>query len=330
MIQEARTKKQALIEKDKNNKLLDIYYYPHMEDIFYDIKKKIEKLFFEYGKIILVSFFILCISLFLFLIISFTFPKKLKVSFLDVRQGDAIFVETPSGKQMLIDGGSTHLILERLSKEISYFDRDIDVVIATHPDADHITGLIPVLEKYNVHTIITSPVSGYTDVFEDLDIHIQNEEADVYVAHGGDVIDFGDGVIAKILYPPQKYIPKKNDTNDASVSVVIMYGDQSFLLTGDLPSTEEVRLISPNLPKHITVYKAGHHGSKNSSSEQLLSYIHPEYTIISAGKDNTYGHPHFETIERLQKYTKEILSTIERGTISFMTDGRIVEVETEK
>jgi competence protein ComEC len=99
-------------------------------------------------------------------------------------------------------------------------------------------------------------------------------------------------------------------------------------LTGDLPTAYESSLASSGLlAKNITVYKAGHHGSKTSSGEQLLSYIKPEYAVISAGKDNKYGHPNGEALERLQKYSKEILSTIERGTITFVSDGRIVEVE---
>ena len=260
-------------------------------------------LFWEYGKI---SFASICIAVSLvsiLFIISSAVPQKLKISFLDVGQGDAIFLQTPSGHDMLIDGGPTNKILERLGKEMNYFDRDIDVVVATHPDADHVTGLIPVLEKYNVRTIVVSPTDGSTGVFTDLQTHIDNEGADIHVARTGDRIDFGDGVTATVLYPPKNYIPKKNDTNDASVSMVITYGNHTFLLTGDLPSSREPKLIGALLSlrtsasaerklvgssanSNITVYKAGHHGSNTSSGDQLLGYIKPEYTIISAGKDN--------------------------------------------
>mgnify|MGYP006324905451 FL=1 len=232
---------------------------------------------------------------------------------------------------MLIDGGPTNVILSRLSDSMSYFDRDIDVVVATHPDADHVTGLIPVFEKYNVGAVVVSPSKGDTQVFSDLDSHINDEHAEVRIAQIGDVIDFHDGVIVSILHPDENYVVKKNDTNDSSVSVLVTYGEQSFLLTGDLPIPRENKLFSSGtLSKNITVYKAGHHGSKTSSGDQLLSYIRPEYSIISAGKDNRYGHPHQETIERLQKYSKETISTIDRGTISFVTDGRILEVEISK
>lgn len=301
-----------------------------MKEWFYDQKKKLKEVFRDYGKIILVVILFSISFISITEIFSTTTLQKLRVSFLDVGQGDAILIQTPSGKSMLVDGGPSDVIRERLVREMSYFDDDIDVMVATHPDADHVTGLIPVLEKYNVKKIVVSPAEGHTKVFDDLNVHIENESADVHVAHTGDVIDFHDGVMAKILYPSKNYIAKKNDTNDASVSMEIIYGDETFLLTGDLPSKREGELISAGLNKNITVYKAGHHGSKTSSGEQLLSYIRPEYTVISAGKNNRYGHPNFETLERLQRYAQEIISTIDRGTISFITDGRIMTVETDR
>lgn len=293
-------------------------------------KEKFQIFFREYGKVTLVVFLLPVCLISGVCIVLLSQPAKLKVSFLDIGQGDAILIQTPSKKKMLIDGGPSNVVLSRIADEVSYFTRDIDVMLETHPDADHVTGLIPVLEKYNVHTVVTSPGVGSTGVFEDLEKHIIDEQADVYLAHTGDLIDFHDGVLVKVLYPPQKYVAKKNDTNDASVSVVVVYGDHTFLLTGDLASNQEGKLLEAELQKNITVYKAGHHGSKYSSGEQLLSYIRPEYSVISAGKDNKYGHPNPEALARLQTYSKEILSTIERGTISFETDGRTLEVETSR
>ena len=310
-------------------------------------RKKHALIFSEYGKVIFVCCLIVVSVVAIYLIVSLVSQHKLRVSFLDVGQGDAILIQTPSGKSMLIDGGPTNVVLEKMAHEMSYFDNDIDVIVATHPDADHITGLIPVLEKYKISTMVISPAEGSTKIVDDLTSHIIVEHTNTHIAQRGDVIDFHDGVIAKILYPRASYVGKKSDTNDASVSMVITYGDESFLLTGDLPSTEEPKLLnallslrqsrvsrhelaSSSVDSHITVYKVGHHGSKYSSGEQLLTYIKPEYAVVSAGKDNKYGHPNIETIERLQKYSQEILSIIDRGTISFITDGRMMEVETGK
>lgn len=297
---------------------------------FYEERKVQLKLFLsDYGKVvsvILLSMFSICCVVWLSIFLQ---PEKLKVSFLDVGQGDAILIQTPSGHDVLVDGGPTREVLTQVSRELGYFDRDVEVMIATHGDADHVTGLIPILEKYNVKHVVSSLVKASTDMFEDLESHIENENANMYVGEKGDVIDFGDGVMLHVLYP-NRYTSPKIDTNDASVSFVLTYGEHSFLLTGDLTVKYEPLLLQSVLPKHVTVYKAGHHGSKTSSGEQLLTYIRPEYAVISAGKDNRYGHPAPEALERLRRYSKEILSTIDHGTISFVSDGRILEVETEK
>ncbi|MBP6948779.1 MAG: MBL fold metallo-hydrolase [Candidatus Pacebacteria bacterium] len=267
----------------------------------------------------------------MYLFTLYLLPQKLRVSFLDVGQGDAILIQTPSGKQMLIDGGVSNSVMSKISDKMFYFDKDIDVLVATHPDADHITGLIPVLEKYFVGTIITSPLTGETSISRDLDQHILKEGSSVHVAKGGDEINFHDGVIAYVVYPLTSSAGSiVKDTNDVSVSVVVVYGDHSFLLTGDLSTYKESELFLQKIPEPVTVYKAGHHGSKYSSGETLLSYIKPEYVVISAGRDNSYGHPHNETVERIKKFSKEIISTIDRGTITFVTDGKTIILDTEK
>lgn len=294
------------------------------------LKERVEKYIREYGKVSLAAVFLFLCIVSLFGITLYVSPRNLVVSFLDIGQGDAILIQTPSGKNMIIDGGPSDIVLSKLGEKLSYFDNTIDVMVETHPDADHVTGLIPILENFVVKKIIVSPVLGKTGIFGDLAKHIDDEEAEVHTGAQGDTIDFHDGVTATILYPSKNYKEKKNDTNDASVSLVVQYGEETFLLTGDLPSVEEHNLLSAGVSKHITVYKAGHHGSKYSSSEQLLSFIEPEYSVISAGKDNKYGHPNSEALGRLERFSKEILSTIIRGTISFSTDGRLLEVETEK
>ncbi len=294
------------------------------------LKERVTLHIHDYGKIaVLVSlvFFILLISV---ATIGLLKPKELRVTFFDVGQGDAIFVETPSGKQMLIDGGPSAIILERLSSVTPALDRTIDVVVATHGDADHVTGLIPILLSYDVSTIIESPIEGKSGIFDELHREIDTEVnygAKKYIATRGSVIDFGDGVVGRILYP-EKNIPSKTDTNDASVVILLTYGNESYLLTGDLGSNHEDEIVGLDMPKQVTVYKAGHHGSRTSSSELLLSRIRPEYSIISAGKDNKYGHPHGETVERLNKYSKEVLSTVDKGSITFISDGNLLKVFT--
>lgn len=293
------------------------------------MKEEIKIFFSEYGKIFIASLFLSIGLISVGLIIALVSPQPLRISFLDVGQGDAILVQTPSGHDMLVDGGATDAVLAKMGSGMSYFDRDLDVMIATHDDADHVTGLIPVLQKFDVYTVVVSPIKSDTSVARDLHSRMDSETSDEHVAQRGDVIDFGDGVVAHVLYPGAN-VPAKTDTNDASVSIVVTYGDHSFLLTGDLPSKHEQQIFGDNLPHGVTVYKAGHHGSKTSSGEALLSYTNPEYAVISAGKDNRYGHPNAETLERLKKYAKETLSTIESGTITFATDGHILSIKTQR
>ncbi len=318
------------------------------------LKEKFEnvKIFLEeYGKIFFASVGVVVLFVCLYFIFIKTNEGELTVTFFDVGQGDSIFVETPSHKQMLIDGGPNNKVMQKLNSKMGFFDNDIDVVVATHADADHITGLIPVFEKYNVKNVIESPVKGKTEVFNLLDNEIESHSAKssdgtrnekngganptspkgfdgarVYIAKTGDEIDFNDGVIAKVLYPVQN-LSSKTDTNEASVCILLTYQDKTFLFTGDLPSVRENKLIESNLlSENVTIYKAGHHGSKNSSGEQLLSYIKPYYAVISAGKDNKYGHPNIETIERLKKYGKVIFSTIDLGDVEFILNGKSFEV----
>lgn len=308
-----------------------------MNEMFLEYRKRSRIFLFDYGKL---SFaFLLCVGIIVLVasLVSLTAPQKLKVSFLDVGQGDSILIQTPNGHDMLIDGGPNNLVLEKLGEKMNYFDRHLDVVVSTHPDADHITGLIPVLEKFKVDHIIMSPVSGHTGVFEVLQKSVDDEHAVLHVGKRGDEIIFGDGVVARILYPASNFHGNEKDTNDASVSMVITYGDESVLLTGDLPSAHEGELLDGLLHllpsherggSHVTIYKAGHHGSKYSSGQQLLSYIRPEYAVISAGKDNKYNHPNPEAVTRLQTYAQEILSTIQKGTITFFLDGKTVEIKT--
>jgi beta-lactamase superfamily II metal-dependent hydrolase len=274
-------------------------------------------------------FFIVSFSLFLY---SHT-SKELEVVFADVGQGDGIVIKTPSGKIMVIDGGPGITIQKAVNKKAQFFKRDIDVLLSTHPDADHITGLMPLLENFFVKTITVSPAKGETNLFSSFQTVTEVELRDgafLHIGNSGDSIDFGDGVKVYLMTPSDEYW-NGEDTNDESISTLITYGSHSFLLTGDLPTKKENLLFKSNfLPKGVTVYKAGHHGSKDSSGEVLLSYIKPFYSVISAGKDNRYGHPHPDTLKRLEKHSKVILSTIDSGDITFITDGKNLSFKTSK
>ena len=249
---------------------------------------------------------------------------KLKVYFFDIGQGDSIFIETPSRKQILIDGGPSDKVIKELGGIMPFFDRSIDMVVATHPDADHITGLIYVLKKYNVDYILTSGVNGDTDFAESLLGSIAKEKsngAQEIIARRGQEYDFGDGVRLLVLFPDREL--SNVDTNDASIVCKLIYKDTSVLLTGDSPKGVEKYLIA--LDRNILksdILKLGHHGSKTSSDVSFLGFVAPRFAIVSAGKNNKYHHPHKSVIDLVTGMDIDIKSTAISGTIYFESNGK--------
>ena len=261
----------------------------------------------------------------------------LTVAFLDIGQGDAIFIDTPSGNQMLIDGGPGKSVLRELSKVMPFYDRSIDVVIATHADQDHVGGLPNVLKNYKVNIFMEPGLSGPSSSYEELekmverlDTPTQGRGADQSVgfkkilARRGMVVDLGDGAILQILFPVID--PPGTNTNMSSIVAKLVYGENEFMLTGDSPIAIEDYLVSLGGLKS-DVLKAGHHGSKTSSSDEFVRAVAPQYTVISAGKNNRYGHPHQEVLDILNNFGTKILFTFELGQIVFKSDGINLELK---
>jgi competence protein ComEC len=250
---------------------------------------------------------------------------KLTVAFLDVGQGDAIYIEAPNGNQVLIDGGGSKAVLRQLGKVMPFYDRSIDVIIATHPDKDHIGGLPDVLQRYNVDFILDSGREGESATYKELSRLIEETNVKSVQARRGMVIVLDDEVHLNILFPDRD-VPEL-ESNTASVIAQLVYGETEFILTGDSPKTIEnylVMLDGENLESDVL--KTGHHGSKTSSAEAFVGFVSPKYSIISAGKDNKYGHPHEEVIKILEQFGSAILSTGDKGLIIFESDGENVFV----
>jgi competence protein ComEC len=248
---------------------------------------------------------------------------ELTVAFLDVGVGDSIYIEAPNGNKMLIDGGPDRSVVRALSQMMSFHDRTIDVLVATHPDKDHIGGLVDVLKNYEVKMIVTTGATSTTDtdyVFEQAILDEKKSGATGVVAKRGVVIELSEGVSFTILYPLT--VRPKEPSNDTSIVGILSYGTESFMLTGDAPQKVEKYLVGADGKKlKATVLKLGHHGSKTSSSESFLGYVSPDYTVISTAKKNRYGHPNKEVIDLLKKYNIPTLATYDLGTIVFKTDG---------
>lgn len=255
---------------------------------------------------------------------------ELQVTFLDVGQGDAIFIQSPSGAQMLIDGGKNRTVIRQLSKVMPLFDRSIDVILATHPDSDHIGGLPDVLKRYRVGLVVQSSVLDPEGVdAEALDAAVAREREDgsvQIVAERGQVIELGNGVTFEILFPDRSV--SQIETNTGSIVGRLVYGSTSFMLTGDSPDEIEKYLVLLDAEGlQSTVLKAGHHGSRTSSSLQFVGYVSPEYAVFSRGCDNSYGHPHEEPVALFARLGIETFDTCEDGAITFVSDGTTVRME---
>ncbi|MBI4692335.1 MAG: MBL fold metallo-hydrolase [Candidatus Terrybacteria bacterium] len=255
--------------------------------------------------------------------------QGLEVYFLDVGQGDAIFIETSNGNQILIDAGPNRQVLRELSKVMPFYDRSIDVVMESHPDSDHIGGLPEVLGRYDVTLVIESGVGSDNAVYVETEKIISEKRIKKILARRGMQINLGDGAHLDILFPDRDI--SGLDTNDASIVARLIYGENEFLFTGDSPKKMEKYLVSldgnpPAGGLQSDVLKLGHHGSKTSSSEEFLGYVKPLYAVISAGKNNRYGHPHQEILERLNQFKIPYLRTDEKGIIKIKTDGENLHV----
>ncbi len=253
-------------------------------------------------------------------------PGPLKVAFLDVGQGDAILIETPTHKRLLLDGGPNKSVVTQLGKSLPFGARNVDVLIESHPDRDHIGGLPEVVSRYRVGVFLEPGVESDNDIDDELHARLRARQVPTLLARRGMVVNFGDGVKLTILFPNQDV--SRWETNDASIVARLDYGESSFLLTGDAAlKTENILLKLSPAHLDVDVLKAGHHGSRTSTSLSFAEAVTPQYVVISAGKDNSYGHPHQVVLDVVQKVKATILSTIDIGTIKFETDGQTLKLK---
>jgi competence protein ComEC len=239
----------------------------------------------------------------------------------DIGQGDAIFIDAP-GQQILIDGGPDELVLERLTFVMPWWDRSIDLVINTHPHADHLVGLLPVLERYKVAQVLDAGEGYNTPEFAE---YLALAGPHRSLVAGGVTFDLGSGASLKTLWPPAIYDNAiLDDPNDGSIVFLLEYGETSMLLTGDAGIEEESEWEVGD----IDILKVGHHGSDTSTGQELLDRIQPEVAIMSVGKNNDYGHPSTFVVERLQRNGAKVYRTDLDGTVRIKTTGGEPDIAT--
>lgn len=253
-------------------------------------------------------------------------PRFLEVIFFDVGQGEAIFVETPKRQQILIDGGPDSIILEKLSKEMPFWDRTIDLIVLTHPEYDHLVGLIEALKRYRIENILWTGIIRDTAEYTEWQSLIDKEGAKIFIAQAGTRIIMNPGLL-EVFYPFENLESQKlKNSNDTSIIAKFIFENNSFLFTGDISKSIEKKLINFQTEKlKSNVLKSAHHGSKTSSSEEFIEKVLPEIAVISAGKENSYGHPHKEVLEILEKFGIKILRTDFDGDIKIISDGQKIK-----
>ena len=256
---------------------------------------------------------------------------EMEVAFLDVGQGDSILIKAPNGQIMLIDGGrsinlANNLIIPQIK---AWGASQVDVMVVTHPDADHIAGLVGVLENFPVKLVALTGDEHPTQIYERLLTNVRDKKISALQVRTGTTIPFDSALKLDVLAPDEEFVNREN-TNDGSIVIKLTYGQTSFLLTGDAEAIENEAMLGHGLDVQATVLKLGHHGSRSSTDEAWLRAVKPQLGIISAGLDNSYGHPHPEVIAALNSLGIQYIRTDEHGTITVRTDGTQLHVTSQK
>jgi len=258
---------------------------------------------------------------------------NLHISFLDVGQGDAILIQQ-GNQQVLVDGGpSPQAISLELSRKMPFWDRTIELVILTHPSADHVTGLIEVLNRYQVERVCYPDLAFSSATYDEWLRLLEAKNVETSLARAGQRIDLGDGVIIEVLNPQQPPLSDTySDVDNNGAVLRLSRGEISFLLTADMMWEGELELIYNRANLRSTVLKTGHHGSMTSTTSEFLAVVDPELAVISVGADNKFGHPVGEVLSRLEARVgpENIYRTDEDGTVEFITDGERLWIKTEK
>lgn len=253
--------------------------------------------------------------------------NDLEVHFLDVGQGDAIFIESPYGQNIIIDGGPDNSIIRELPRFMDWWDRTIDLMILTHPHDDHLIGLIEVIRRYKVERVLYTGVEFDNPAYEAWLREIDYQEIPLTIIDRPQTIFLGDDCVLEIIYPHESFLGRAvENLNNSSIVAELTFKDNSFLFTGDIEREVEDALL-PDLSGPVDVYKSAHHGSDTSNSKVFLDIIRPSLIVISAGKENSFGHPSRRVIKRFERLAgAQTFLTSETGTITLVSNGEEVKL----
>lgn len=261
--------------------------------------------------------------------------KKLHIVFCDVGQGDAIFIRTPNGSDILIDGGPDDSVLSCLGKHMPLWDRDLELVILTHPHGDHFTGFFSVLKAYKVKAFATENLDNKTLGFGELMKVIKNQGIPSRFVLAGDRFILKDGITFEIVGPTQKFLDQTSpggtigESNEfGSVLTKIVYGKFAALLTGDSQVSELEQTIGNelNMTSSLSVLQIPHHGSRFGLNQEILDVLSPSLAVISVGK-NSYGHPTRFMLDLLKSANIKTLRTDQNGEVEIISDGNVFKID---
>lgn len=254
---------------------------------------------------------------------------RLHVYFFNVGQGDAIFIKGVEGQKILIDGGPDTSVLSELGRRMNFYDHDIDLLVLTHPDSDHLIGLVDVLKRYKVKQILATGIIDNSAEYQAWEKLINEKHVPIKLAEKGETIKAGTGTKLDVLNPSHYLVNQKTeDTNDTSIVLKLSYKNISMLFTGDAEQKVGEDFLRSNFDIKANILKVSHHGSRNglNNKKSVLEKIKPELAIISVGK-NKYGHPDRSVLNLLnQEHIKE-LRTDEVGTIEVISDGQGYQIK---
>lgn len=246
------------------------------------------------------------------------------VVFCDVGQGDATLIRTADGQDILVDGGPNAAVLDCVGKYLPPLDRTLELVVATHPDSDHVTGLAFVAERYNIQRLIVSGKEDDLPAYQKLLTAVATSGGEIISATSGQQWQLGE-MTGIVLWPPAGFAATAKENNSPSVAIRFVAGQSSILIDGDLAAAQERQIVASGANLSSTILKAGHHGSATANSEAWLKAVNPQAVIVSAGKDNRYHHPALAILARLAQRHIPVYRTDQAGDIVWrLRHGQLV------
>lgn len=256
---------------------------------------------------------------------------KLHITFIDVGDGVATLIQTPSGRDILVDaGGSGRQLSTALGDSLPFWDRQIDLVILTQPTNTHMGGLLPVLERYHVDAVMTNGVRGYSELNAALWAELGEQGTQEVIAQPGSRINVGDGVLLTVLHTQITPLPEGDDGAGEPIVLMLTYGEARVLLTGDLTEESEAALLAGDWPLDATVLQVPARGHRAVSGEAFLNVVNPQLNVLTVDEGNRYGLPHPETLSRLEPLDAPLYRLDQSGSVELITDGRELTIRTAR